>query len=102
MYYILICELQHYPKCLTTGGEVGLVIPPTLVIEHQMERQMAFWGTTFLNLSKVRTEYISSMIQREKPSILLSNIERLENPEVQASLLTLRLSYVAVDEAQVV
>ena len=80
---------------------MGLVIPPTLVIEQQMEMLMTSWGTSFLNLSSVSVGEIAAVIQRDRPFILLSNIERLDDTEVQAALLSLHISYVAIDEAQV-
>ena len=56
-------------------GAVGLVIPPTLVIEHQMEKLMTTWGIKFLHLCKIEAVDLAITIKREKPSILLTNIE---------------------------
>ena len=89
------------PSISFTDGAVGLVIPPTLVIDHQMQKLMSTWGTTFLHLDKILPEDLVVAIQKEKPHILLSSIERLKDKTVLAALLTTRISYVAVDESQV-
>jgi hypothetical protein len=80
---------------------VGLIIPPTLLIDHQMQQLMTTWGTTFLHLDKVKAEDLAATIQREKPAILLSSIERLKDKTVLTALFTIRLDYISVDEAQV-
>ena len=77
------------------------MIPPTLVIQHQMEQQMAAWGVKYLHLDKVDPDALAATLRRMKPDILLSTIERLENKDILSALLTIRLSYVAVEEAQV-
>ena len=79
-----------------------MVIPPTVMIQQQMQRQMIFWGTSFLDLSQVKVENLASIIQKERPSILLSSIERIKDEEVQRALLTICINYVAIDEAQVI
>ena len=79
-----------------------MVIPPTVMIQQQMRRQMIFWGTSFLDLSEVKVENLASTIQKDRPSILLSSIERIKDEEVQRALLTFSISYVAIDEAQVI
>ena len=79
-----------------------MVIPPTVMIQQQMQRQMIFWGTSFLDLSQVKVENLASIIQKERPSILLSGIERIKDEEVQRALLTICINYVAIDEAQVI
>lgn len=77
------------------------MIPPTLVIQQQMERQMAAWGVRFLHLDKEDPDDLAARLRRMKPDILISTIERLENKDILSALLTIRLSYVAVEEAQV-
>ena len=79
-----------------------MVIPPTVMIQQQMQRQMIFWGTSFLDLSQVKVENLASTIQKERPSILLSSIERIKDEEVQRALLIICINYVAIDEAQVI
>ena len=90
-----------YSSIFSEGGAVGLVIPPTLVIQQQMERQMAAWGVRFLHLDKEDPDDLAARLRRMKPDILISTIERLENKDILSALLTIRLSYVAVEEAQV-
>ena len=88
-------------SCQCAGVSVGLVIAPTLVIEHQMENTLKYWGTRFLNLSKITTDTIADQIKKESPHTLICNVERLKDPNVQSALLSLKLSYVAIDETQV-
>ena len=78
-----------------------MVIAPTVVIEQQMIGLMSAWGTTFLHLGTVRPENIGDILKKEKPNILIASIERLQEKAVLAALLTIKLCYVSVDEAQV-
>jgi hypothetical protein len=80
---------------------VGLVIPPTVVIEQQLEAQMAAWGIKFLNLASTTPDQIPEAIRRLQPSIILGRIELLDDREVQSALLTTKLTYVSLDEIQV-
>ena len=80
---------------------VALVIPPTVMIEQQMEGLLVAWGIKYINLGKISSVSIANRIEKEKPNILLSNIERLEDSTVQSALLSVRLRYVAIDELQV-
>ena len=77
------------------------MIPPTVIIEQQMEELLVAWGIKYINIGKISPISIADRIEREKPSILLTNIERLEDTTVQSALLSVRLSYVAIDELQV-
>ena len=80
---------------------MALVISPTIVIDQQMQQLMAAWGTKFVHLGNVEPESLAAVIRREKPHILLSSIERLQDKRVLSALLTVKLSYVSVEEAQV-
>ena len=80
---------------------MALVISPTLVIEQQMQQLMTAWGTKFLHLGTVEPESLAAVLRREKPHILISSIERLQDKTVLAALLTVKLSYVSIEEAQV-
>ena len=62
---------------------------------------MTLWGTSFLHLDKTPIEDVAMYIQRKKPHILLSSIERLTDKSLLTELLTTKISYVAVDESQV-
>ena len=77
------------------------MIPPTVIIEQQMEALLVAWGIKYINIGKISPISIADRIEREKPSILLTNIERLEDTTVQSALLSVRLRYVAIDELQV-
>ena len=80
---------------------MALVIPPTVMIEQQMEGLLVAWGIRYINIGKISPGSIANRIGKEKPNILLSNIERLEDTTVQSALLSVRLRYVAIDELQV-
>jgi hypothetical protein len=80
---------------------VGLVIPPTVVIEQQLEALMAASGIKFINLGTTTPDQIPEAIRREQPTILLGRIELLDDREVQSALLTIKLTYVSMDEIQV-
>ena len=71
------------------------------MIEQQMEGLLVAWGIKYINLGKISPVSIANRIEKEKPNILLSNIERLEDSTVQSALLSVRLRYVAIDELQV-
>ena len=77
------------------------MIPPTVMIEQQMEGLLVAWGIRYINIGKISPGSIANRIGKEKPNILLSNIERLEDTTVQSALLSVRLRYVAIDELQV-
>ena len=77
------------------------MIPPTVMIEQQMEGLLVAWGIRYINIGKISPSSIANRIGKEKPNILLSNIERLEDTTVQSALLSVRLRYVAIDELQV-
>jgi superfamily II DNA helicase RecQ len=66
-----------------------------------MANQLKGWGTRFLDLSEVKVEEVAPILEREKPHILLAPVEKLEDEDVRAALLTLTLAYVAIDEAHV-
>ena len=59
------------------------------------------WGIKYLNLSTVEVSRIGVEIAEEEPSILISSIEKINDPLVQKELFNLKLEYIAVDEAQV-
>ena len=59
------------------------------------------WGIKHLNLSTVEVSRIGDVIAEEEPSILISSIEKINDPLVQKQLFNLKLEYIAVDEAQV-
>ena len=78
-----------------------MIVPPTLVIDQQMQQLLSAWNIKFLHLDSVPPEQLASFLEKEKPSILLSSIERLTEREVQAALLTIRIVYMAIDEFHV-
>ena len=79
----------------------ALVIPPLQTIEIQMCTICEEWGIKYLNLGAIDVNSIADHIAAEKPFILISSIEKINNPEVQKQLFNLKLDYIAIDEAQV-
>ena len=54
-----------------------------------------------MNLGAIDVNNIADHIAAEKPFILISSIEKINNLEVQKQLFNLKLDYIAIDEAQV-
>ena len=79
----------------------ALVIPPLQTIDIQMCAVCEEWGIKYLNLGSIAVNSIADQIAAEKPFILISSIEKINNHEVQKQLFNLKLDYIAVDEAQV-
>ena len=80
---------------------MDLVITPLVVIETEMEQILTSTSTKFLNLRKTSASTLKELIEREKPSVLLTNIKTQEMEDVQDALLSVLLAYIAVDEVQV-
>ena len=87
---------------ILSGGSLALVVPALVVIETQMESAMDSTGTRYLNLGKIEASKISEKIASYKPDILICAIETLARLEVQQALLSTKLVYIALDEAQVI
>ena len=61
------------------------------------------WDIPYLNLSTIKNPGdISDKLQELEPKIILSSIEDISSSAVQAQLQTLNISYIAIDECQVV
>ena len=77
------------------------MIPPLQTIEIQMSKVCEEWGIACLNISVCDVSKIRERIKSECPRIILSSVEKISDPEVQKQLMEFKLSYIAVDEAQV-
>ena len=80
---------------------MALVVAPTVMVQQQMANQLKGWGTRFLDMSEFNVGEMAVLLEREKPHILLAPVEKLEDEDVRAALLTITLAYVAIDEAHV-
>ena len=61
------------------------------------------WDIPYLNISDVINPVeIASKLEETDPKIILCSIEDISNPAIQAQLQTLEVSYIALDECQVI
>ena len=58
-------------------------------------------GLRFVSLTRSPVESLEEEIRITRPHILLSNVESLTSPDIQRRISKLQISYIAVDEAQV-
>ena len=81
----------------------AIVIPPLQTIQIQMEKICQSWQIPFLNLSDIaRPEEIPEKMEELNPKIILCSIEDISNEQIQSKLQLLDVSYVAIDECQVI
>ena len=71
---------------------------PLVALEPQVEDEMTRLGLRFVSLTRSPVESLEEEIRITRPHILLSNVESLTSPDIQRRL---QISYIAVDEAQV-
>ena len=82
---------------------MALVIPPLQTIQIQMETVCTAWKIPFINISSLASPAdIPEKVEQLKPKILLASIEDIYREEVQDNMHMLDVSYVAIDECQVV
>lgn len=70
---------------------------PLVALEPQVEDEMTRLGLRFVSLTRSPVESLEEEIRITRPHILLSNVESLTSPDISK----LQISYIAVDEAQV-
>ena len=58
-------------------------------------------GLKYVNLTTTPVELLEEGLRILKPYVLLSNVESLTSPDIQRKISRLKISYIAVDEAQV-
>ena len=74
---------------------------PLVALEPQVEDEMTRLGLRFVSLTRSPVESLEEEIRITRPHILLSNVESLTSPDIQCRISKLQISYIAVDEAQV-
>ena len=74
---------------------------PLVALEPQVEDEMTRLGLRFVSLTRSPVESLEEEIRITRPHILLSNVESLTSPDIQHRISKLQISYIAVDEAQV-
>ena len=61
------------------------------------------WDIPYLNISDIlNPSEIASKLEEADPKIILCSIEDISDPAIQAQLQTLNVSYIALDECQVI
>ena len=80
---------------------VGIIIPPLLTIEFQIEAVCRKWDIPYLNLSSVETTDIMSTLRSNDTKIVIASIECISDINVQKAIRDLKVNYVSIDECQV-
>ena len=80
----------------------AIVIPPLITIQQQMSKICEAWKIPYINLSNITSrESTPTFTHSQAQKIILASIEDLTDVMIQKYLLSLKISYVAVDECQV-
>ena len=58
-------------------------------------------GLRYVSLTRTSVDMLEEQIRVTKPHVLLCNVESLTSPDIQRRISRLKISYIAVDEAQV-
>ena len=74
---------------------------PLVALEPQVEDEMTRLGLRFVSLTRSPVESLEEEIRITRPHILLSNVESLTSLDIQRRISKLQISYIAVDEAEV-
>ena len=74
---------------------------PLVTLEDQVEGEMARLGLPYVNVTSTPLEALEEQIQNTQPYVLLGNVESLSSADVQRKISKLKISYIAIDEAQV-
>ena len=80
---------------------MGLFISPLVSIEAQVESKMEYLGIRYVSLTRTAPSKLKEEISATYPHILITNVEAISSPEVQRGIRKFPLSYIAVDECQV-
>ena len=86
---------------ISEEGKTAILILPLVALEPQVEDEMTRLGLRFVSLTRSPVESLEEEIGITRPHILLSNVESLTSPDIQRRISKLQISYIAVDEAQV-
>ena len=96
-YLIFFCILL-----LCSGeGKTAILILPIVALEPQVEADMTRLGIRFVSLTSSPVESLEEQIRITEPHVLIGNVESLTSPVIQLKISKLKISYIAVDEAQV-
>ena len=79
----------------------AMITLPLVALEDQFGAEMEKLGIRFLSLTNTPVENMEEQILDQNPRVLLTNVESLNNSAVQRKISKLKLSYIAIDEAQV-
>ena len=82
-------------------SKVAIVILPLVTLEDQVEGEMTRLGLRYVNLTSTPAEALEEHIASVKPHVLIGNVESLTSADIQRKISWLKISYIAVDEAQV-
>ena len=74
---------------------------PLVTLEDQLEGEMAWLGLPYVNVTSTPLKALEEQIQNIQPYVLLGNVESLNSADVQRKISKLKISYIAIDEAQV-
>ena len=80
---------------------MAILILPLVALEDQFGVEMERLGIRFLSLTSTPAEDIEEHIRELEPMVLLTNVESLNASDVQRKISKFKLSYIAIDEAQV-
>ena len=79
----------------------AIVIVPLVALEDQFGDAMERLGIRYLSLTSTSVETLEDQIQELQPLVLLTNVESLNDSGIQRKISKLKLSYIAIDKAQV-
>ena len=83
-------------------GKTAILILPIVALEPQVEVDMARLGLRFVSLTCSLVESLEELIRVTKSHVLIGNVESLTSPAIQRRISKLKISYIAIDEAQVI
>ena len=108
---VMIFSLRHKAKqrnaslcnpfLCSEEGKTACLILPLVALEPQVEAEMTRLGLRYVSLTCSPVESLEEQIRITKPHVLLCNVESLTSPDIQRRISKLKISYIAVDEAQV-
>ena len=97
-----VCPISFCKLFLCSEEEkTAILILPIVALEPQVEADMTRLGIRFVSLTCTPVESLEEQMRITKPHILLGNDESLTSHDIQRRISKLNISYIAVDEAQV-
>jgi superfamily II DNA helicase RecQ len=80
---------------------MGILLLPLVSLEEQVAASMTALGIKFVCLGHHPVTELKQLITDIQPHVLLTNVETLDNSEVQREISQFSINYIAIDEAQV-